>query len=41
MIKAMLDAQIHIENNMPPPDEVKITVHYVDEHGKEIPSPGD
>ena len=36
MLKAMLDAQIHIERNMPPSDEVKITVTYVDELGKEI-----
>jgi hypothetical protein len=41
MLKAMLDAQIYIENNMPPSEEVKITVHYVAEPGKGIPPSGD
>jgi hypothetical protein len=41
MMKAMLDAQIHIERNMPPSEEVKITVVYMDEHGKEMFSSGD
>lgn len=41
MLKAKLDAQIHVERSMPPSGEVKITVHYVDELGKEIPSSGD
>jgi hypothetical protein len=35
-LKAMLDAQLHLENRLGGADQVRITVRYVDVEGREI-----